>query len=115
CCLSSAPNFLCSDYSFSFSMLRRPPRSTLFPYTTLFRSGNEHDRTPSALSHDRDGRAAASHMSHQIQIEDGFPVLVRCLLEQFEIGRAHVVDQDIELPKVVHGGLDEARRRVGLR
>src|SRR5438046_8533303 len=24
--------------SFSFSPLRRPPRSTLFPYTTLFRS-----------------------------------------------------------------------------
>src|SRR5438874_4862461 len=24
--------------SFFFSMLRRPPRSTLFPYTTLFRS-----------------------------------------------------------------------------
>src|SRR5688572_31275068 len=24
--------------SFSFLMLRRPPRSTLFPYTTLFRS-----------------------------------------------------------------------------
>src|SRR5262245_64680876 len=23
---------------FSFSMIRRPPRSTLFPYTTLFRS-----------------------------------------------------------------------------
>src|SRR5690242_11767568 len=25
-------------------MIRRPPRSTLFPYTTLFRSGAEHDR-----------------------------------------------------------------------
>src|SRR2546426_6284757 len=27
-------------------MIRRPPRSTLFPYTTLFRSlrGGEHDR-----------------------------------------------------------------------
>src|SRR3712207_7590748 len=25
-------------------MIRRPPRSTLFPYTTLFRSGNEDDR-----------------------------------------------------------------------
>src|SRR3712207_7395738 len=24
-------------------MIRRPPRSTLFPYTTLFRSGAEHD------------------------------------------------------------------------
>src|SRR5688572_32415864 len=24
-------------------MIRRPPRSTLFPYTTLFRSGTEQD------------------------------------------------------------------------
>src|SRR5256886_15552116 len=26
------------DYFFFFLMIRRPPRSTLFPYTTLFRS-----------------------------------------------------------------------------
>src|SRR6195256_5935153 len=26
--------------SFFFLMIRRPPRSTLFPYTTLFRSGS---------------------------------------------------------------------------
>src|SRR3712207_8541932 len=26
---------------FFFLMIRRPPRSTLFPYTTLFRSGNK--------------------------------------------------------------------------
>src|SRR5258708_26047718 len=25
-------------------MIRRPPRSTLFPYTTLFRSGRRHRR-----------------------------------------------------------------------
>src|SRR5258708_30671780 len=25
-------------------MIRRPPRSTLFPYTTLFRSASRHDR-----------------------------------------------------------------------
>src|SRR5258708_22768359 len=25
-------------------MIRRPPRSTLFPYTTLFRSGTKFDR-----------------------------------------------------------------------
>src|SRR5260221_12045748 len=37
--------FLCSPFllhllmSFFFLMIRRPPRSTLFPYTTLFRSG----------------------------------------------------------------------------
>src|SRR5258708_37390377 len=30
-------------------MIRRPPRSTLFPYTTLFRSGlGSHDRARSA-------------------------------------------------------------------
>src|SRR5438552_12919757 len=29
-----------SFYSFFFLMIRRPPRSTLFPYTTLFRSPN---------------------------------------------------------------------------
>src|SRR3989442_7249152 len=28
-------------FSFFFLMIRRPPRSTLFPYTTLFRSGVE--------------------------------------------------------------------------
>src|SRR3712207_8557600 len=27
---------------FFFLMIRRPPRSTLFPYTTLFRSGGIH-------------------------------------------------------------------------
>src|SRR2546430_11103004 len=27
---------------FFFLMIRRPPRSTLFPYTTLFRSGEHH-------------------------------------------------------------------------
>src|SRR3712207_8554920 len=35
---------------FFFLMIRRPPRSTLFPYTTLFRS-------PSGGVHGRDGTA----------------------------------------------------------
>src|SRR5438034_10306702 len=30
--------FLCLFCFFFFLMIRRPPRSTLFPYTTLFRS-----------------------------------------------------------------------------
>src|SRR2546425_9409300 len=29
---------------FFFLMIRRPPRSTLFPYTTLFRSPQRHER-----------------------------------------------------------------------
>src|SRR3712207_9020729 len=33
-------------------MIRRPPRSTLFPYTTLFRSGHEGTRIRPILSLD---------------------------------------------------------------
>src|SRR2546430_8056804 len=32
-------------------MIRRPPRSTLFPYTTLFRSGQEARLRGAVLSH----------------------------------------------------------------
>src|SRR3712207_8236670 len=35
---------------FFFLMIRRPPRSTLFPYTTLFRSDEPHGR---GLGHQR--------------------------------------------------------------
>src|SRR5438876_8502107 len=37
---------ICSPSFFFFSIIRRPPRSTLFPYTTLFRSceRDEHDQ-----------------------------------------------------------------------
>src|ERR1044071_10065826 len=35
---------------FFFLMIRRPPRSTLFPYTTLFRSGELPDRLPRLVS-----------------------------------------------------------------
>src|SRR2546426_5656104 len=38
CLLLLLSHFVLSFYSFFFLMIRRPPRSTLFPYTTLFRS-----------------------------------------------------------------------------
>src|SRR2546430_5438890 len=30
-------------------MIRRPPRSTLFPYTTLFRSAHDHRQAPGSV------------------------------------------------------------------
>src|SRR2546425_2574437 len=35
---------MCRCFLFFFLMIRRPPRSTLFPYTTLFRSPHPHPR-----------------------------------------------------------------------
>src|SRR3712207_7700036 len=43
---------------FFFLMIRRPPRSTLFPYTTLFRSRNRRGRR-------RRGPAADGRTSHR--------------------------------------------------
>src|SRR5256885_8262298 len=34
-------------------MIRRPPRSTLFPYTTLFRSQHHHEKGQGALVRQR--------------------------------------------------------------
>src|SRR3712207_9450964 len=36
--ISCSEAFACTTYYLFFLMIRRPPRSTLFPYTTLFRS-----------------------------------------------------------------------------
>src|SRR5256885_11989172 len=43
-------------------MIRRPPRSTLFPYTTLFRS-----HPPCKESENRDGTAATAPGCHRHQ------------------------------------------------
>src|SRR2546422_2129254 len=54
-------------------MIRRPPRSTLFPYTTLFRSGrppNDFGRLPerklAARIHRRTPPSAARHRPHYL-------------------------------------------------
>src|SRR3712207_7621550 len=54
---------------FFFLMIRRPPRSTLFPYTTLFRSaegggedgGGAHGRQTTRNERRRDRSAGAPH------------------------------------------------------
>src|SRR3712207_9155023 len=40
----------CVNDFFFFLMIRRPPRSTLFPYTTLFRSGLQTAADAASLS-----------------------------------------------------------------
>src|SRR2546427_3664697 len=52
-------------------MIRRPPRSTLFPYTTLFRSAGAG--AAQRLGRIDRGRAAAAH---PLAIGIGFPALV---------------------------------------
>src|SRR2546425_2900673 len=58
---------------FFFLMIRRPPRSTLFPYTTLFRSQGE-------LSRERFGEAGLPSVFSRVW-----------LVHSLEIGRGHVL------------------------
>src|SRR5256885_4045244 len=76
-------------------MIRRPPRSTLFPYTTLFRSRELWDRH---LSHrdgaavaqapggrgDRAARGGAQHRSeeHTSELQSPCNLVCRLLLEK---------------------------------
>src|SRR5690349_24759149 len=61
-------------FLFFFLMIRRPPRPTLFPYTTLFRSHDlvldpEHDVTRGVACSGRDrsdGRAEVLLVHHQV-------------------------------------------------
>src|SRR3712207_8976896 len=45
-------------------MIRRPPRSTLFPYTTLFRSGQRYQRTATAVDVTRAGQSHEHYGAH---------------------------------------------------
>src|SRR3712207_8583628 len=51
---------------FFFLMIRRPPRSTLFPYTTLFRSSSRDSSHPCPLLAGRRGGPEGSYPLWQV-------------------------------------------------
>src|SRR2546427_12642251 len=54
-------------FFFFFLMIRRPPRSTLFPYTTLFRS-EELDKEQQVITHLRERRVSRRHAVRLVAI-----------------------------------------------
>src|SRR3989304_8085137 len=67
---------------FFFLMIRRPPRSTLFPYTTLFRSGGRAG-PPQGRPH-RHGCCARDDRSeeHTSELQSRLHLVCRLLLEK---------------------------------
>src|SRR6266481_7317626 len=68
-------------FLFFFLMIRRPPRSTLFPYTTLFRSGSCPGCCPPASAWRRTHRAPRSE-EHTSELQSQFHLVCRLLLEK---------------------------------
>src|SRR2546422_7920472 len=74
--------------SFFFLMIRRPPRSTLFPYTTLFRSPRLRELpvvvlTASDSEQERSAvRAADRSEEHTSELQSRLHLVCRLLLEK---------------------------------
>src|SRR5437868_11785322 len=72
-------------------MIRRPPRSTLFPYTTLFRSWNCAERRVCdrglcvAADAPRPHRAVFRSEEHTSELQSRFDLVCRLLLEKKKI------------------------------
>src|SRR2546422_5585644 len=67
-------------------MIRRPPRSTLFPYTTLFRSGVQVRRAPADVAYGAGVRAAPLGLErseeHTSELQSRLHLVCRLLLEK---------------------------------
>src|SRR5687768_17678691 len=79
CQLTRSP-ISCPTFFF-FLMIRRPPRSTLFPYTTLFRShsGARHWLWPSTISCPLRSVRSEEHTS---ELQSRLHLVCRLLLEK---------------------------------
>src|SRR5256885_3633670 len=62
-------------------MIRRPPRSTLFPYTTLFRSGECHDCQPFEQPRGH-GKQTMRSEEHTSELQSPCNLVCRLLLEK---------------------------------
>src|SRR5437660_5212868 len=107
----------CYVFSFFFLMIRRPPRSTLFPYTTLFRSVTG---IPRFMEHFCDSIAARLHCAravmrseeHTSELQSRGHLVCRLLLEKKKnklkcphrrdpvvaYGRCRIVHEDLLRP-----------------
>src|SRR6266487_3687251 len=85
-------------------MIRRPPRSTLFPYTTLFRS-----RRPSAIRVNSNSKLPTAPSpprseEHTSELQSPVHLVCRLLLEKKNVGRilkcAKQADLPVQLPTI---------------
>src|SRR6266508_6080536 len=82
--------------SFFFLMIRRPPRSTLFPYTTLFRSRRRHRCRRRPRSECSPPRGCRSE-EHTSELQSRGHLVCRLLLEKKK--KKHIHDYSLKIKK----------------
>src|SRR2546422_8617074 len=97
---------------FFFLMIRRPPRSTLFPYTTLFRSQSESCRATSSSASicSRVTAAPSAHSlvgrseEHTSELQSRLHLVCRLLLEKKKDRQHAGADRVLDLAQAASSG-----------
>src|SRR5438132_7250674 len=96
-------------------MIRRPPRSTLFPYTTLFRSAPQISRQFWSIAapfapHWRKRRGAKRSEEHTSELQSHSELVCRLLLEKKNTrGTAGPYNRGVKYP----AGFERRKHRAG--
>src|SRR6266581_6642936 len=86
---------------FFFLMIRRPPRSTLFPYTTLFRSACHRDRRVDCGVGPRRGTGRSEE--HTSELQSPVHLVCRLLLEKKKKKiRTNIDEKKIKINKKIN-------------
>src|SRR6266496_725407 len=82
-------------------MIRRPPRSTLFPYTTLFRSKRCYCHTCQGLGCSRHGSSGSGRSEeHTSELQSRRDLVCRLLLEKKTVRRTLELADSSTLDKI---------------
>src|ERR1039457_7370690 len=87
----AARRCICLSFLF-FLMIRRPPRSTLFPYTTLFRSGIA-DGSGDTGRRLHLGAGYPRSEEHTSELQSPCNLVCRLLLEKKKQNYTHITDR----------------------
>src|SRR6516165_2310813 len=88
-------------------MIRRPPRSTLFPYTTLFRSGAVEPFTAARCEDEKGRNGDERSEEHTSELQSQSNLVCRLLLEKKKDKQLMVDRLQLQIIlEVLKGGLD---------
>src|SRR5258708_25265369 len=88
---------------FFFLMIRRPPRSTLFPYTTLFRSAQADMQWQIDMGVEQGDHGQRRSEEHTSELQSPDHLVCRLLLEKKKI---KLVPHIMRGPDVAHSNVD---------
>src|SRR5256885_9169064 len=108
-------------FLFFFLMIRRPPRSTLFPYTTLFRSSpalriiSEREENHESTRIHTNGMVGFRSEEHTSELQSPCNLVCRLLLEKKKDTRVHSQRNEPQHPqwtRSVHTPLTRRRSQA---